>query len=147
VKTSSQGLQLIREFEGLRLEAYRCPANVLTIGIGHTKTVYEGMKITIAQALRLLREDLIIPERFLNKSALRLNQNQFDALVSFIFNIGLAKFKESTLYRKALVCADDPSIHNEFLRWNKARVNGVLRELPGLTRRRQAEAKMYFNKS
>ena len=146
MKTSSQGIQLIKDFEGLHMEAYRCPAGVLTIGYGHTRNVREGQKITLEQAETYLKEDLLWVEKCLNNSGLILNQNQFDALASFIYNIGEKKFLNSTLFRYALKNAGDSMIQQEFLKWNKARVNGILKSLPGLTRRRTAETQLYFKK-
>ena len=86
MKTSPKGIALIKEFEGLRLKAYKCPGGVWTIGYGHTAGVKSGMVITEAQAEEYLKADLIVFERYLNGLGLALNQNQFDALVSFIYN-------------------------------------------------------------
>ena len=137
---STIGLGLIQEFEGCKLDAYRCPANIWTIGIGHTKDVKEGDKITEAQALDLLREDVKWVENAINDHVkVKINQNQFDAMSSFIFNVGAGAFSLSTLLKK-LNAADYEGAANEFLRWNKA--NG--KELPGLTRRRQAERTLFL---
>lgn len=141
MKTSPKGIALIKEFEGLRLKAYLCPGGVWTIGYGHTAGVKPGMVITEAQAEEYLKADLIAFERYLNGLGLALNQNQFDALVSFIYNIGIGNFQKSTLLRKARINANDNSIMDEFLRWvySKGRV------LPGLQRRRLREVKLYFS--
>jgi lysozyme len=140
VNISTIGLGLIQEFEGCKLEAYRCPANILTIGIGHTRGVKEGNKITESQALDLLREDVRWVENAINKHVqVRINQNQYDALCSFIFNCGEGAFSLSTLLRK-LNTGDYEGAANEFSRWNKA--NG--KELPGLTRRRAAEKALFL---
>ena len=141
MKTSPKGIALIKEFEGLRLKAYLCPGGVWTIGYGHTAGVKPGMVITKAQAEEYLKADLIAFERYLNGLGSALNQNQFDALVSFIYNVGTGNFYSSTLLRKVRANPQDNSIMDEFLRWvySKGRV------LPGLQRRRLAEMKLYFS--
>ena len=141
MKTSPKGIALIKEFEGLRLKAYQCPGGVWTIGYGHTAGVKPGMVITESQAEEYLKADLSAFERYLNGLGLALNQNQFDALVSFIYNVGTGNFSSSTLLRKVRVTPQDNSIMDEFLRWvySKGRV------LPGLQRRRLAEMKLYFS--
>ena len=141
MKTSPKGIALIKEFEGLRLKAYKCPGGVWTIGYGHTAGVKPGMVITKAQAEEYLKADLIAFERYLNGLGLALNQNQFDALISFIYNVGTGNFSNSTLLRKVRANPQDNSIMDEFLRWvySKGRV------LPGLQRRRLAEMKLYFS--
>ena len=141
MKTSSKGIALIKEFEGLRLKAYKCPGGVWTIGYGHTAGVKPGMVITEDQAEEYLRADLIAFEKYLNGHELAINQNQFDALVSFIYNVGTGSFSSSSLLRKVRVNPQDNSIMDEFLRWvySKGRV------LPGLQRRRLAEMKLYFS--
>ena len=137
---SIKGLGLIQEFEGCKLDAYKCPAGIWTIGIGHTKDVKEGDKITEAQALDLLREDITWVENAINDHVkVKINQNQFDALSSFIFNVGAGAFSLSTLLKK-LNAADYEGAANEFPRWNKA--SG--KELPGLTRRRAAEKALFL---
>ena len=141
MKTSPKGIALIKEFEGLRLKAYLCPGGVWTIGYGHTAGVKPGMLITKAQAEEYLKADLIAFERYLNGLGLALNQNQFNALVSFIYNVGTGNFSSSTLLRKVRANPQDNSIMDEFLRWvySKGRV------LPGLQHRRLAEMKLYFS--
>ena len=141
MKTSPKGIALIKEFEGLRLKAYKCPGGVWTIGYGHTAGVKPGMLISKAQAEEYLKADLIAFERYLNGLRLALNQNQFDVLISFIYNVGTGNFSSSTLLRKVRANPQDNSIMDEFLRWvySKGRV------LPGLQRRRLAEMKLYFS--
>lgn len=141
MNTSPKGIALIKEFEGLRLKAYKCPGGVWTIGYGHTAGVKPGIVISEAQAEEYLKADLIAYERYLNGLGLALNQNQFDALVSFIYNVGTGNFSSSTLLRKVRANPQDNSIMDEFLRWvySKGRV------LPGLQRRRLAEMKLYFS--
>ena len=141
MKTSPKGIALIKEFEGLRLKAYKCPGGVWTIGYGHTAGVQPGMVISEAQAEEYLMADLIASEKYLNDLRLAINQNQFDALISFIYNVGTGNFSRSTLLRKVRANPQDNSIMDEFLRWvySKGRV------LPGLQRRRLAEMKLYFS--
>ena len=141
MKTSHKGIALIKEFEGLRLKAYKCPGGVWTIGYGHTAGVKPGMVISEAQAEEYLKADLIAFEKYLNSLGLAINQNQFDALISFIYNVGTGNFSRSTLLRKVRANPQDNSIMDEFLKWvySKGRV------LPGLQRRRLAEMKLYFS--
>lgn len=141
MKTSPKGIALIKEFEGLRLKAYKCPGGVWTIGYGHTDGVRPGMVISERQAEDFLKAELIAFEKYLNDLRLAINQNQFDALISFIYNVGTDNFSSSTLLRKVKANPLDNSIMDEFLRWvySKGRV------LPGLQRRRLAEMKLYFS--
>lgn len=137
------GLDLIKKFEGLRLKAYVCPAGVLTIGYGSTGPhVKPGMVITEAEADRLLNEDLDRFEEAVERYAGRATQNQFDAMVSLAFNIGIANFRKSSVLR-AHVVKSFKIAADAFALWNKAKVNGRLTELPGLTRRRAEEARLY----
>lgn len=147
MKTSDKGIELIADHEGLRLKAYKCPAGVWTIGYGHTGGIVQGQTISKQQAVEFLKQDLRVSEKAVNKKGLNINQNQFDALVSFIFNVGSGAFGRSTLLKKVRINPNDLSIVSEFAKWNKARVNGVLTVLPGLTKRRKAESNLYFNKT
>ena len=144
MKISSTGLQLIQHFEGLFLRSYLCPANVWTIGYGHTGirhndgTVKRGQRITKARALELLEFDMntkYVPdvERLVK---VPINQNQFDALVSFHFNTGA--LGRSTLFRK-LNAGDFKGAAAEFNRWTR----GGGRVLPGLVRRRKSERHLF----
>lgn len=143
MKTTSQnGIALVKRHEGLRLTAYKCPAGVWTIGYGHTRGVKEGMTITEAQAEAFLRQDLKTAESAVNRQLSNITQNQFDALVSFTFNVGVGAFERSTLLRKAKENPADLSIRTEFKRWNKA--GNIC--LPGLAMRRNEEANLYFTK-
>lgn len=144
MKTSNRGIAMIKGHEGFRAKAYQCPAGIWTIGYGHTCGVNSGDVITEAQGEVFLRYDLVTAENTVNNQRLPLNQNKFDALVSFVFNVGAGNFIRSTLLRKAKANVNDPSIAAEFRKWNKGRVNGVLTVLPGLTRRREDEQKIYF---
>lgn len=136
------------QWEGCRLKAYRCPAGVLTIGYGHTgPDVTEGMSITAAQAVALFNADVDKFARSVEASfqGVALKQKQFDALVSLAYNIGLGGLKKSTLYKKVMANPDDPTIRAEFMKHVNARVGGVLKPLPGLVKRRTAEADHYFS--
>lgn len=145
--TSKRAVDLIKKFEGFFADAYICPAGVPTIGYGSTmwsdgKKVKLGEKISMENAQKLLLWELQQKEYSLNK--LILNQNQFDALMSFVYNVGIGNLMKSTLYKKALLNSNDITISDEFMKWNKARVKGVLTPLKGLTRRRQEEANLYY---
>ena len=137
--TSRLGLRLIKDFEGLRLGAYLCPAGVWTIGFGHTKGVCQGQVITEAQACDYLVEDVAPIERLLNVLGINFRQEQFDALVSWIFNLGSGNFKHSTLLKKMMANAPDEEIAAEIVKW----VNAGGKPLAGLKRRRVAEANMF----
>ena len=142
MKTSQAGVDLIKEFEGLRLESYFCASQVLTIGYGHTgPDVWVGQVITEPEAEKLLRDDLEIFERAVEELIdIDLTQNQFDALVSFTFNCGDGALEQSTL-RRRLNAGEDPNTvaKEELPKWNKG-ANGPL---AGLTRRREAEVKLF----
>lgn len=137
------GLELIKHFEGCRLTAYRCSAGKWTIGYGHTDGVKKGMTITKPQANLLLQNDLAVFSQMVSEltSGVELNQNQFDALVSFAFNCGVANLKKSTLIKRVLHDPSDARISFEFSRWVYS--NG--RFLAGLARRRTAESTLYFS--
>lgn len=140
---SEAGLKIVKEFEGLELKAYYCPAGILTIGYGSTGPhVKLGMVITEAEAEELLREDLDRFENAVNEMCPLATQPQFDAMVSLAFNIGIANFRRSTVLR-AHKAGDHMTAANAFAMWNKAKVKGVLQPLTGLTRRRAAEANLY----
>lgn len=140
MKISPKGLAVIKQFEGLRLTAYKCPAGVLTIGYGSTGNhVKPGMTITEQEAERLLLDDLARFEVGVQEVIKQpLTQGQFDALVSFSFNVGLGALRESTLAAK-LKAGDVTGSANEFARWNKA--GGKV--LPGLVKRREAERALF----
>lgn len=144
MKTSDRGINFIKNFEKLRLEAYPDPVGIWTIGYGHTGGVKPGDKVTEEEAEKLLRHDLQIAENEINRLDLWLTQNRFDALVSFVFNVGTGNFRSSTLRKKLLENPDDPSIFDEFKRWKYGKVNGKSVVLPGLVKRREAEAKLYM---
>jgi lysozyme len=134
-----KGLALIKSSEGLRLKAYRDAVGVLTIGYGSTGAhVKPGMSITNAEADALLRKDLERFERGVAEMAGEMTPGQFSALVSFAFNLGLQSLKESTLLRLHKE-GDFVGAAQQFARWNKA--GGKV--LPGLVKRREAEAALY----
>lgn len=138
---SDAGLALVKEFEGLFLEAYLCPADVWTIGYGHTKTVSPGMEITEKQADALLRADMQWASAAVRQNVdVELTQSQFDALVSFTFNCGSGALQKSTL-RKVLNQKNYEGVPAQLMRWQR----GGGRVLAGLTRRRRAECALWRN--
>ena len=140
MKISEAGVKLICKWEEFRGYAYVCPAGLWTIGYGHTGRVKPTDKIDLAQGEAYLRKDLEIVERCLNSLAIKLNQNQYDALCSLIFNIGTGNFLRSTLL-KCLQAKQYDKASAEFLKWRKA--NGKV--LKGLEARRKDEQEL-FNK-
>jgi lysozyme len=139
MKTGSKGIELIKAFEGFKAEAYLCPANVWTIGYGTTSGVRRGQIVTIKEAEELLQKDLEKFERSVNSLVkVKLTQDQFDALISFVYNVGSGNFRGSTLL-SLLNQGDYASVPFQMARWNRA--NG--RVLAGLTRRRKAEGDLF----
>ncbi len=141
MKASKAAYILIQQFESLKLAAYKCPGGVWTIGYGHTSGVHEDMTVTPEEADKLLAEDIEVCEKQINSLNLSLNQNQFDALVSFLFNVGFGNFSKSTLLMKVKINPYDNSIADEFARW----VYSKGKKLSGLQRRRASEIKLYFS--
>jgi lysozyme len=144
-KINAKGLAIIKHFEGLELTAYRCPAGKLTIGYGSTGShVKEGMVITEPEAEVLLKRDVARFETGVEAliGPALTTSDQFSALVSFSFNLGLQALLKSTLLKRHKQ-GDIAAAANQFLAWNKARVNGHLVPLKGLTRRREAERALY----
>lgn len=141
MRTSAAGRRLIKEHEGEKLTAYVCPAGVLTIGVGHTgKDVKPGMTITAEESDKLLQSDLQSAEQAVIRMVkVAITQNQFDALVSFVFNVGAGAFRSSTMLR-LLNDRDYFGTADEFPRWNK----GGGKVLPGLTKRRAAERALFL---
>ena len=138
--TSRKGLQLIKDFEGLRLGSYKCPAGVWTIGYGHTKGVKQGQVIDQMRADDYLVEDIAPIERQLNKLNLNFRQEQFDALVSWIFNLGGGNFNSSTMKKYIVGDYTDEQITDQMVKW----VNAAGKPLVGLKKRRIAEANMFL---
>lgn len=144
MRISEQGVRLIKRFEGLRLTAYKCPTGYWTIGWGHTYGVKSGQKITKEQAEVYLKQDLVVAEDAVDKLvSTPLNQGMYDALVSFVFNLGAVRFKNSTLLRRLNQGAYD-LVPDEFLRWVYGTVDGKTQKLPGLVERRTAEKEMFL---
>ena len=139
MEISDRGIDLIKEFEGLRLESYLCPAKKWTIGYGFTRGVKEDMEWTEEQAEWVLKSEVKEYCDAVNKCVkVPLNQYQFDALVSWTYNLGESNLKNSTLL-KVLNDGDYESVPFQIKRWNKA--NGKV--LSGLTRRRKSEAELF----
>ena len=140
-KIGQAGLALIKQFEGCRLVAYQCSAGVWTIGYGHTAGVHKGMKITQTQAEAYLLQDVAKFEKYVNNPSYlpftdKLNQNQFDALVSFAFNLGQGNVKKLCTGR---TINQIPSAMQQYCK-------AAGKTLPGLQRRRKAEAALYNKK-
>jgi lysozyme len=147
-KVSSKGLDIIKKYEGFSSKPYLCPSKVITIGYGSTyyedgsKVKLTDSPITQERATELLEALLVSFERAVDSYCTdNLNQNQFDALVSFAYNCGVGNLKSSTLLRKVNVNPNNPTIKDEFLKWTK----GGGKTLSGLVRRRTEEAQLYFS--
>ena len=139
MKIGERGLELIKKFEGCRLMPYQDSVGVWTVGYGSTTDVQPGEPITAAEAEERLLKDLRDAEDCVNSAvSVPLTQNEFDALVSFVFNLGCGNFRKSTLLR-LLLDSDYDGACQQLHRFNKA--GGV--EVAGLTRRRAAEAKLF----
>lgn len=142
MKISQEGLALIKKFEGCKLESYKCAAGVWTIGYGSTKGIKEGMSITQEKAEELLLEDVsVFEDNVLDSVTMPLSQHQFDALVSWTFNLGGANLKASTMLKK-LNAGEYEEVPSQMKRWNKA--GGKV--LQGLIRRREAESLLFEGK-
>jgi lysozyme len=147
MKTNKAGLDLLKSFEGLRLETYKCSAGVDTIGYGHTSMAGEpkvtpGMKITVQEAEEILARDLVKYEEAVDKAiTVAMNENQNAAMVSLCYNIGPANFAKSSVARHLNEGHADKAAE-AFLMWNKA----AGKVLAGLTRRREAEKKLFLTK-
>lgn len=139
LRASPACYDLIKHCEELRLEAYLCPAGVWTIGYGHTGDVSPGDKITQHQADILLEHDVDSCETSINDLDLTLSQGEFDALVSFAFNLGFRRLLRSTLLQR-FMAGDKQGAADEFPRWVFS--NG--KRLRGLVSRREAERRMFL---
>ena len=133
-------LQKLMEMEGLRLEAYEDAAGVPTIGYGHTKNVRMGDKISEYWAKEMLREDIEEAEWLVKELGVAKTEGQLDALVSFVFNLGIGRLMTSTLLKVIRNGGSMQQIKKEFKRW----VYGGGKQLPGLVKRREWEAKRFF---
>lgn len=147
-KVSKTGLELIKKYEGFRANPYKCPAGVPTIGYGATyypdgkRVKMTDAPVTEKQATEMLKSMLVGFEKAVDTYCIdTINQNQFDALVSFAYNVGTNALKNSTLLKKLNVNANDPTIKDEFKKWVKA--GG--KTLKGLVTRRNEEADIYFS--
>ena len=140
MEISKNGIILIKKFEGCSLKAYKCPAGVWTIGYGHTNKVFVDDVITQEEAETLLKQDLIIHCNNVSKLVkVHLNQNQFDALVSFEYNVGYGAFQNSTLL-KLLNQGKYKEAAAQFDRW----IYAGKKVLPGLVNRREAEKELFL---
>jgi lysozyme len=142
----NKGIAIIRKYEGLRLQAYICPSGLATIGFGATfyengSRVQLGDKITRDRADQLLFFQVkLFADEVQRIVKVKLDENQLGALVSFCFNVGGAAFGKSTLARKVNANPSDSTIRNEFMRWTR----GGGKVLPGLVKRREEEANLYY---
>ena len=142
MQISQEGIALIKKFEGCELEAYKCAAGVWTIGYGSTRGVEEGNIITQEEADNLLLEEMHEYEGYINDMVtVDLKQNEFDSLVSWVFNLGPSNLSSSTLLSRLNNKVWD-DVPNQIKRWNKA--GGQVRQ--GLVRRREAEALLFQGK-
>jgi lysozyme len=146
--TSDAGVALIKRYESCRLKPYLCPANVWTVGWGHTGPDVDtwakaGKELTQHQADSVLAFDLERFETCVARVCPKATGPQFSACVSLAFNIGTDAFAKSTVARR-LNAGDIQGAADAFLMWTKARVKGELKELPGLLKRRHAERKLFL---
>ena len=136
---SNKGIELIKKFEGCRLKAYQDSVNVWTIGYGHTEGVHEGMEISQHQADIMLGSDLVKYANYINEYVtVSLNPNQFDALTSWVYNLGPTNLRNSTML-KVLNAGKYSEVPYQMIRWIRA--GGLISK--GLTRRREAEARLF----
>ena len=144
MQTGDTGLNLIKAYEGLRMSAYYTPDEEWTVGYGHRTSARHGMSVTEGDAVQLLQDD-VKPLESVIRDTVRapLNQNEHDALVSLLFNIGEENFKRSTVLRK-LNAGDKLGAAQAFEKWTKAKINGELVTLDGLVRRRAAEKSLFL---
>ena len=146
MQMNERGMALLRQFEGCKLTAYLCPAGVATIGFGVTgPTIKLGMTITQAQADDMLAKALAPRGDALDLmlGTVETTPDEFSAMLCLLYNIGADNFRRSTVLARHLL-GNHLGASKAFSLWNKARVQGVMTILPGLTRRRAAEAKLYL---
>lgn len=148
-KTGTSGVELIKKFEGFSSKPYLCPAKIPTIAYGATfypngkKVSMTDKAMTEAEGVELLKSMLIKFEQYVDSYCIdTITQNQFDALVSFCYNLGPSNLKSSTLLKKVNANNNDETIRAEFMKWTK----GGGRTLKGLVTRRTAESELYFKK-
>jgi lysozyme len=144
---SQNGINLIKKWEKFKANSYLCPAGVPTIGYGSTfwtdgRRVRLGQTVTLQEAEKLMAYFLANVIHFIPDN---VNQNQFDAICSLIYNIGVANFRKSKLLKKVKENPDDLSIRDEFMKWTLHRKNGQLVPSNGLKNRRKEEADLYFS--
>lgn len=135
-------IDLIKKFEGLKLESYKCPAGLFTIGYGNTQWE-NGFRVIENQVIDIKRAEKLLTfwvSKYADRITVKCNQNQFDALVSFAYNVGITNFDSSTLKKKVIANPNDPTIRDEFMKWVSSRG----KQLAGLVKRREAEANLYF---
>lgn len=149
MKISENGQKLIKNEEQLRLNAYRDQKGIPTIGWGHIRNVKMGDKITVEQAQKFFDDDVneICEKplnRFIEKHKIELNQNQYDALCSFIFNVGFDNFQSSSVCRALINREPKENFPKYFSLWNKVRINGVLTVSNGLIKRRKREVDLFI---
>lgn len=140
MEISNKGLELIKRNEGCRLTAYKDAVGVLTIGYGHTGNVRRGQTISQTAADALLRQDIAPITHAINGMHVNFRQNQFDALCSFVYNVGWSAFRNSTLYKYIIADKSDQSIADQIMRWHFA--GG--KSLNGLVKRRKEEAELWL---
>ena len=153
MKPSNNFFNIIVLFEGLKTKAYLDSANIWTIGIGTTvypcgEKVKKGDTCTEAQAFQFMEHDISYRVKYLNNllEGVTVTQNQFDALLSLMYNIGAGALAGSSVMIRVKQNPNDPAIRESWMKWNKARVKGVLQEVKGLTNRRKKEIDLYFKK-
>ena len=146
-KVNKAGFDLVKHFEGFYADAYVCPAGVWTIGYGHTGGVKKGDKVTLDEAEALLEKDLNASGADVNRLVkVSLKDNQYAALVSFVFNLGAGSLASSTLLKK-LNAGNYDDVPSEMARWVKAKdpKTGEKKTLAGLVRRRAAEGELWLS--
>jgi lysozyme len=148
---NTKGIELIKSFEGFKAKPYLCPAGVPSIGYGSTyyengtRVTLRDPQITEQRATELLYHTLLGVENQVRSLVRKpINENQLSALVSFTYNVGSGNLRQSNLLKKVNGNPDNPLIREEFYKWKYAKVNGISTVLPGLVRRRIAEANLYF---
>ncbi|MEM1104215.1 MAG: lysozyme [Pseudomonadota bacterium] len=144
MRTGEAGLNLIKGFEGLRMQSYYTPSEQWSVGYGHTGSAHHGMAVSEGQADMLLKQDIEPVERLIDETVMTpLNRNEHDALVSFIFNVGADNFRRSSVLRR-LNAGDRLGAADAMEMWSKAHVNGELVKLDALARRRAAEKSLFL---